>query len=76
MTEEATRLTVRDRIKWWVYGRCFAYCVRAVHPDADPADFCLLDQSFFVALSREEAQEIIKEAPEQAWRLENLLVYG
>lgn len=76
MGENNIRLSVRNRLKWWLYERCFAYCVRMVHPDADPDEFCLLDRTGFVALSRDEAQEIIEEAPDQAWRLESLLAHG
>lgn len=76
MTDEAKRTSLRDRIRWWIYKRCFAYCVRIAQPDADPAEFCLLDRVHFVALSREEAQEIIEETPDQAWRLEGLLMHG
>jgi hypothetical protein len=76
MTENPTAMHFRDRIRWWIYEKCFAYCVRMVDPDANPDEFCLLDRTGFVALSRDEAQEIIEEAPDQAWRLESLLVHG
>ena len=70
MTEEATNPSLLDRIRWWAYGRCFAYCVRMVHPDASPDEFCLLDMTAFIAVDKDEIREIIEEAPEQAWRFE------
>lgn len=76
MSETPTKQPFLTRIRWWLYDRCFAYCVRMVDPDADPSEFCLLDRASFIALSRDEAQEIIEEAPDQAWRLESLLVHG
>ena len=76
MTETYTKQSIRVRFRWWLYERCFAYCVRVVHPDADPDGFCLLDRQSFVALGRDEAREIIEEAPDQAWRLESLLEHG
>ena len=76
MTENSTGLSIRTRLKWWLYTRCFAYCVRCCDSGANPDDFCLLDKIGFVALSRDEAQEIIEEAPDQAWRLESLLAHG
>ncbi len=68
MTEHATPMTLRDRIQWWLYGRCFAYCVRCMHPEADPSEFSILDDANFVAISKDEIQEIIEEAPDIAWR--------
>lgn len=73
MTENDVRLSLRDRIRWLLYKLCFAYCVRQVHPNADPSDFSLLDEVYFVALSRDEAREIVAEAPDVAWRFEGLL---
>lgn len=76
MNDNAKGLALSDRFRWWLYERCFAYCVRQVHPDADPDEFCLLDRTAFVALSRDEAHEMIEEVPDQAWRLESLLTHG
>lgn len=73
MREDVPGLLLLDRLKWWVYERCFDLCVWIAHPDADPSEFCLLDQTYFIAIGRDEAQAIIKETPEQAWRLEALL---
>jgi len=38
-----------------------------VHPDADPSEFSILDDTNFIAISKEEVQELIEEAPEIAW---------
>lgn len=60
-------MTVRDRIRWWLYEQCFAYCVRCVHPDAHPSEFSLLDTASFVAISKDELRDIVEEAPDVAW---------
>jgi len=67
MSEEETKLTWRNHLQWWLYQRCFAYCVHCVHPDADPSEFSILDDTNFIAMSKEEVQELIAEAPEIAW---------
>lgn len=71
MTEKATRIPWRDRLRWWLYEICFAYCVRCVHPDADAAEFTILDTTNFVAISKDEIREIIFEAPAIAWHFED-----
>jgi hypothetical protein len=71
MTEEGTPQGLRDRLRWWLYEKCFAYCVRCVHPDADPNEFTLLDTVGFLAVERDEMREIMEEAPEIAWRFVN-----
>lgn len=76
MTDAPAKLSIRTRLRLWLYERCFAYCVRVVDPDARPDEFCLLDRVNFIALSRDEAREIMDEAPDQAWRLESLLAHG
>lgn len=68
MTEEAPKQSLRDRLRWWLYEKCFAYCVWSIHPDADPAEFSILDDANFVAISKDEIREIIEEAPDVAWR--------
>lgn len=67
MSEETPKLSLRDRLRWWLYGKCFAYCVHCVFPTADPAEFSLLDTASFVAISKDEIREIIEEAPDVAW---------
>jgi hypothetical protein len=67
--------SLRDHFRWWLYERCFAYCVRCVHPDADPDDFEILDTAGFIAITRDEAREMIEEAPDIGWRLEGLLAH-
>lgn len=71
MSEDTPKTTLRDRIRWWLYERCFAYCVRCVFPTADPAEFSILDNTAFVAVSKDEIQEIIEEAPDVAWHFMN-----
>ena len=73
MTEQLTTPSIVERVRWWLYAKCFAYCVRCAHPDADPMDFCLFDTTYFIGISRDEAREIIEEAPSIAWRLDGLL---
>lgn len=68
MIEHECRMTASDRIRWWLYDRCFAYCVRCVHPDADPAEFSIIDNASFVAISKDEIAELIEESPDSAWR--------
>ncbi len=68
MTEQATRPPILARLRWWLYERCFAYCVRCVHPDADPSEFSIIDEANFIAVSRDEVKELIEEAPDSAWR--------
>lgn len=67
MSEQALKQTLRDRFRWWLYGKCFAYCVRYVQPEADPAEFSIIDDANFVAVSKDEIKELIEEAPEIAW---------
>ena len=73
MSEEAIKPSLRDRVRWWIYEKCFAYCVRMIHPDADPAEFCFLDMASFVAIDKDEVRDIIEEAPDIAWHFESLL---
>lgn len=65
--------SIWDRIRWWLYERCFAYCVRMACPDADPADFCLLDMTSHVAVEQDEIREIVAEVPALAWRFEGVM---
>ena len=53
MTEDVLKMSLRDRLRWWLYERCFAYCVRCVFPTADPAEFSILDNAAFVAVSKD-----------------------
>jgi hypothetical protein len=76
MTDNPIKQSLLARLRWWLYARCFAYCVRMADPDATPDEFCLLDRTAFVALSRDEARELMEEAPDSAWRLESLLEHG
>lgn len=73
MGETTTRLSVRDRIRWWLFEKCFAYCIRMVHPDADPAEFCFLDTTSFIAVSKDDIRAIIEDAPDLAWRFTPVL---
>ena len=73
MSEQATKPSIRDRIKWWIYERCFTYCVHCIYPDADPSEFCFLDMVSFVAVSKDELREVIEDAPKVAWRFEGML---
>jgi hypothetical protein len=73
VSEQEPKQTLRDRIRWWVYTKCFAYCVRCVHPDADPAEFSIIDNANFVAITKEELQEVIEESPDSAWRFEGMI---
>jgi hypothetical protein len=61
------RLSLRSRLRWWLYGQCFAYCIWCVHFDADPAEFSIIDNANFVAISKDEVSELIEEAPGIAW---------
>ncbi len=61
------KMSLRDRIRWWIYDKCFVYCIHCVHPDADPTEFSILDNTNFVAVSNDEVQELIEEAPDIAW---------
>lgn len=67
MIEHAPKLHIRDRLRWWLYARCFAYCVRCVHPDADPSEFSILDDANFIAINKGEVRMLIEEAPAIAW---------
>lgn len=67
MSEETLKQTLRDRFRWWAYTKCFAYCVRCVFPTADPAEFSIIDNANFIAVSKDEVRELIEEAPEIAW---------
>jgi hypothetical protein len=44
-----------------------------VFPDADPAEFSILDNVNFVAVTKEELQEVMEEAPDSAWRFERMV---
>lgn len=68
MNNRVTRQSLRTRLRWWLYDRCIAYCVRCIHPDADPSEFSFLDNANFVAISKDELNELIEEAPMIAWR--------
>lgn len=68
MGEETIKLSLRNHIQWWLYCKCLAYCVWCVYPDADPSEFSIIDDANFVAVSRDEIQEIIEESPDVAWR--------
>lgn len=74
MSEAATKSSIRDRIRWWLFGKCFAYCIRMIHPDADPAEFCFLNMASFIAVSKDEIREIIEGDPDLAWRFTSLLM--
>ena len=67
MNEHMAFPSFRDRFRSWLYKKCFAYCVRCVHPDADPSEFCIMDMANFRAISNDEIHELIDEAPEIAW---------
>jgi len=67
MSEQEPKQSILDRLRWWLYGKCFAYCVHCMHPEADPAEFSILDDANFVAVSKDEVQELIEEAPDIAW---------
>lgn len=73
MRETRPKPSIWDRLRWWLYERCFAYCVRMAAPDADPADFCLLDMTSHVAVERDEIREIVGEVPALAWRFERAM---
>jgi hypothetical protein len=68
---EKVKLSLRDRLRWWFYEKCYAYCVRCIHPDADPVEFSFLDTTNFVAVSKDEIRELIEEAPDIAWHFIN-----
>jgi hypothetical protein len=68
MSEEPPKLTWINHLRWWLYEKCFAYCVWSMHPEADPKEFSIIDDTNFVAISKGEVREIIEEAPEIAWR--------
>ena len=70
MTEQIIKPALRDRIRWWLYAKCFAYCVHCAFSDADPMDFCLFDTVSFVGITKDEAREIIEEHPSVAWRFD------
>ena len=67
MNENMSKMRLQDRIRWWLYGKCFAYCIRCMHPEADPAEFSIIDDTNFIAVSKDEARELIEEAPDIAW---------
>lgn len=73
MSEETPNMSWRDSLRWWIYGKCFAYCIRCMHPEANPAEFSILDDVNFVAVSKDELVEVMKEAPDVAWRFERHL---
>ena len=75
MSEEGVKQSFRDFIRWWIYEKCFAYCIRCVHPDADPDEFSILDNANFIAVSRDEIAELVEEAPDIAWHFESALEY-
>jgi hypothetical protein len=68
MGEETVKLTWWNHLRWWLYCKCFAFCVWSMHPEADPAEFSILDDANFIAISRDEIRKIVEEAPEIAWR--------
>lgn len=67
MSEDAPKLTWINHLRWWLYTKCFAYCVWSMYPDADPKEFSIIDNASFVAVSKDEIAELIEEAPEIAW---------
>ncbi len=67
MREDTRRPPILARLRWWVYKKCFAYCVWCMHPEADAAEFTILDDANFIAVSRDEVKELIEEAPDIAW---------
>lgn len=72
MTEDTPKMTLRARLRWWLYDRCFAYCIHCMHPEADPAELTILDSASFVTISKDEIREMIKEAPSIAWRFHDV----
>lgn len=73
MDEALTKPPIWDRFRWWLYERCFAYCVRMAAPGGNPGDFCLLDMTSHVAVERDEIGEIVAEVPALAWRFEGVV---
>lgn len=67
MTDTQGSTSLGMRIRGWLYERCFNYCIRFMHPEADPAEFCFLDMVNFVAVSKDEINELVEEAPAIAW---------
>jgi hypothetical protein len=70
MNEEEPKLTWIERLRWWLYGKCFAYCVHCMHPEADADEFSVIDNTNFLAVSKNEIVEIMNEAPGVAWRFQ------
>jgi hypothetical protein len=68
LSEEATKQSLLDRLRWWMYQKCFAYCIHCMHPEADASEFSIIDDANFVAISRDAIAEIIEESPASAWR--------
>jgi hypothetical protein len=73
VNEQPGSSSLLDGIRWWLYGLCFAYCVRMADPSADPSEFCLMDTVSFVAVEKTEIQEIIENTPDLAWHFEGRL---
>ncbi len=67
MSENAIEMSLWDRLRWWLYGKCFAYCIHCMHPEADASEFSIIDDANFVAVSKDEIKKLIEEAPEIAW---------
>jgi hypothetical protein len=61
MGENAGRLTLWDIIRYWVFERCLAYCVKCWYPELTPEDILFLPSNEFIGLEREEYYKI-KEA--------------
>jgi hypothetical protein len=70
MSENEPKQSLSDRFRWWLYSKCFAYCVWCMHPEADPSEFSILDEANFAAISKDEILKLIVEAPEIAWRFD------
>ena len=73
MSEQATTMSLLDRLRWWLYARCLAYCARIAYAEADPSEVCLMDTTYFVAVEKGEIREMIEETPDLAWRFEGRL---
>jgi hypothetical protein len=70
MSENEPKQSLSDRFRWWLYSKCFAYCVRCMYPEADPGEFSILDETNFAAISKDEILKLIVEAPEIAWHFD------
>ena len=67
MSEQESKLSFVDRLRWWLYGKCFAYCIHCIYPGADPEEFSIIDDAAFIIVSKDEVRELIDEAPDIAW---------